>query len=81
MSAETKAALDEAIARHVADQAEAGAMVTGYVLKASYTSAERLEDDSTGYVAEYAERQAFHSSLGLALLHLCDLKSEAAGDS
>lgn len=76
VSETTKAALDEAIARHVADECEAGAIVTGYVLKASYTSAERMDDETTGYLGEYAEQQAYHTSLGLALLHLRDLKAE-----
>ena len=66
MSDETKRALDAALAAHVADGCEEPLIVTGYVLQASWTSADCLTNGTTGYFREYADHQPLHASLGLA---------------
>lgn len=66
MSAQTKAALDEAIAAHVADVQDGGGIVTGYVLLTSSANVEQLKNEATAYLFEAAELQPFHVGLGLA---------------
>lgn len=65
MSEVTKAALDAAIAAHVADECD-GAIITGYVLQSQYTDMDMLEDGYTGYVREIMTSQPFTTTLGLA---------------
>lgn len=70
MSTETKAALDAAIAAHVADEGEAaGSIVTGYALIVSHSTVDDFDDEITRYLAEYADRQPFHAALGLVHRH------------
>lgn len=61
---DTKTALDEALANHIAALGE-GHIVTGYVLAASGINASNLDRDSTNYFYEYGV-QGYHSSVGLA---------------
>ena len=68
MSAETKAALDDALAAHIAE-ASNGALVTGYALYASTQTLEQFDREATGYFAEYAEGQAHHVAIGLVSMH------------
>lgn len=75
MSDETKAALDQAIANHISD--EAGAITTGYVLFASYFSAELDEEEAVGYYADYTDRQPYHVGIGLAHTLVHYLEQEA----
>lgn len=66
MSTETKQALDDAIAAHVASEFESDGMVcTGYALIAACSTAEDFDDEVTRYLTEYADRQPFHTGLGL----------------
>ena len=67
MSAETKRAMDDAIAAHIADELD-GAVLTGYVLQAMGTSMRDLEYDggSTSYLRSYAENQEPMTHLGLS---------------
>lgn len=65
MSSDTKQALDDAIAAHVADEAD-GALITGYVLHAAYINPDLDGREATGYYAEYATSQPYHVGLGLA---------------
>ena len=76
MSAETKAALDAALAAHMADEVGEATMLTGYVIHASHVSAASIDSGSTMYFAEYAERQPFHVCLGLAVQLTSRLKTE-----
>lgn len=80
MSTQTKAALDEAIAAHVADEQEGGGIVTGYVLLTSSANVEQLQNESTAYLFEAAELQPFHVGLGLAHRLTLMLDREAFGD-
>jgi len=80
VSAETKAALDAAIAAHVADEtAQPTTVVTGYVLIVSHGTAEDFDNEITQYFAEYADRQPYHTALGIVLRHLDFMRSETAG--
>ena len=65
MSAETKAALDKALAAHVADECDEG-MLTSYLCQVEFTSMALLDDESTGYVRMVAEGQTLTTTLGLA---------------
>lgn len=76
MSAETKAALDAAIAAHVADETP-GSVVTGYALIASNATVEDFDEEVTRYYCEYADQQPFHVGLGLVHRHRMILE---AGD-
>lgn len=64
MSEQTKAALDEAIAAHFADefQDESG-MATGWVLQAAGILG--TDADSTAHIRETAPDQAVHITLGM----------------
>lgn len=77
MSAETKAALDDAIAAHVADEMDAA--LTGYVLHASSIQLDG-ERGRTCYLAEYADSQPFHVTLGLAYLLVRRLDADSLND-
>lgn len=66
MSAETKAALDAAIEAHVLDAAEDGAVLTGYLLEAQYSTIELADDYMTGYVGAVYPGQSFTTNFGLA---------------
>lgn len=66
MSTQTKAGLDAAIAAHVADEQSAAGIVTGYAFIASSATAAQLTEETTAYMAEYADLQPFHVGLGLA---------------
>ena len=69
MSEQTKAALDAALAAHVADECDGG-ILTGYITQAQYTDMDLMEDGSTGYLRVQADNQIFTTSLGLtAYLH------------
>lgn len=70
MSAQTKRALDEAIAAHVEDEAGSGNVVTGYALITSHSTAEDFDEEITRYLTDYADRQPFHVGLGLIHRHL-----------
>lgn len=65
MSAATKNAVDQAIAAHVADEGD-GHLLTGWVLIAAGMNGDNFERESTNYFYELADKQPFHSSLGLA---------------
>ena len=80
MSAQTKAALDEALAAHLADEVDGGGIVTGYVLLASSANSEQLKNKLTAYLFEAAELQPFHVGLGLAHRLVLMLDREAFGD-
>lgn len=72
MSVETKAALDQAIAMHVADELE-GAVTTGYALIASAATADDFDNERTQYLSEFADHQPLHVAMGLTrclTLHL-----------
>ena len=64
MSAETKAALDSAIAAHVAAECR-GSMVTGYVIQTQFTSIELIDEEKTGYQRITAEDQSLTTTIGL----------------
>ncbi len=65
MSAETKAALDDAIAAHFADEHD-GAILTGYVLQAQGKGfTDEDDDDKTRYLRATADGQSFTILLGL----------------
>jgi hypothetical protein len=79
VSAETKQALDAAIAAHAADEG-AGGVVTGYALIVSTSTLEQFDDKVTEYLAEYAERQPFHVGLGLVHRHRMMLEQQEGDD-
>jgi hypothetical protein len=64
VSASTKAALDEAIAAHFADEQD-GALVTGYVLQVQGQGFTDTDDDKTRMLRAIAEQQGVIVSLGL----------------
>jgi hypothetical protein len=65
MSAETKAALDDAIAAHFADEND-GAILTGYVLQAKGQGFTREDDDEqVRLMRSIAEQQDYITTLGL----------------
>jgi len=72
VSEQTKQALDEVLAAHVAEEM-VGAVVNGYVLMASTQTFEQFDREATGYFTEFAERQPAHSAIGLATMLLNDL--------
>ncbi|MFL0711658.1 MAG: hypothetical protein ACJLS2_02445 [Microcella pacifica] len=80
MSAETKAALDNALAAHIQDEtnelAEGGVIVTGYALLASYVTAPTIERGTTRYFAEYGESMPHHAAMGLVRHHAVQLDHE-----
>lgn len=78
MSAETKRALDEAIAAHIADDAP-GAVVTGYALVVSNATPDDFDRNRTRYFFEYADRQPFHTALGLVRRHMLYLDGQGYG--
>lgn len=63
MSAETHAALEQAIEAHLRDEEDG--MVIGYVAYVAYTTPELDSDDLNGYKFIRPEGQNYHSSLGL----------------
>lgn len=65
MSEQTKAALDTALANHIADECE-GALVSGYVIQAAYFNGNTIAHGTHGYMREFAEGQAYHVGYGLA---------------
>lgn len=65
MSAETKAAMDAAIAAHIADECEGG-ILTGYVLQTQYQDIDMMTNGETGFYRIEGERQSFTTTLGLA---------------
>ena len=65
MSLETKAALDAALAAHIADEGE-NHILTGYALIACGMNTDNFDRESTNYFYEWADSQPFHSSIGLA---------------
>jgi len=82
MSAETKAALDAALAAHIQDESddlgEGGIIVTGYAFMVSYITASTIERGTTRYFAEYGEDMAHHSVMGLVEHHAHRLRHELA---
>lgn len=82
MSAETKQKLDEAIAAHVADEADAaGTLVTGYALIASHADADDFDAEVTRYLVEYTDRQPFHVGLGLVHRHRLIMEHDSDAES
>ena len=67
MSAETKAALDDALAAHIADEAEQEVIVTGYVGMVSFVASD-MDPEATGYWSLYADHQPHHVAVGLSSL-------------
>ena len=67
MSAETKAALDAAMAAHVADESEEaeGVILTGYVCQTQFTSMSLIDEEMTGYQRIIQEGQNLTTTLGL----------------
>jgi hypothetical protein len=65
MSAQTQAALDDAIAAHVADRSD-GAMLTGYILQTAALPSTAEELSETTYSTIFPGGQPFHVGLGLA---------------
>ncbi|MBF4602820.1 hypothetical protein [Curtobacterium sp. VKM Ac-2884] len=64
MSAETKAALDQAVAAHFADEQD-GAILTGYVLQAKGQGFTDGDNDRTRLLRAIAEGQDYITTLGL----------------
>lgn len=64
MSDKTKAALDEAIAAHFADE-QGGAILTGYVLQAKGQGFAAEDSDRTRMLRAIAEGQDYITTLGL----------------
>lgn len=79
MSDTTKAALDQAIAAHIADECD-NSILTGYVLHASHTNLEQIDRGATGYFMEHGENQAYHVSLGLAHQAVMALQTDFGDD-
>ncbi|GAA4176544.1 hypothetical protein [Gryllotalpicola koreensis] len=77
MSAETKAALDQAIAVHVADELN-GAMVNGYALIAAGANTEDFDNERVQYLSEFADRQPHY--VGLGLVRALQLQLESGDD-
>ena len=65
MSEQTKAALDAAIAAHVADLS-GSLIVSGYVLCIAHQGIEDMDASRTRYLGEFSDKLAYHSALGLA---------------
>jgi len=80
MSAETKQALDEAIAAHIADETGGGKIITGYNLVAANIDADSLERGSTNYFHEYGQQRPFHVCIGLAAIAKMRLHEDWADD-
>ena len=77
MSAETKTALDEALAAHINSEHDDGAtIITGYALMASCVTADDLDNEQTRYFREYSENQPAHVASGLVLAHATYLDHE-----
>lgn len=64
MSDQTKAALDKALADHVADTGD-GAIVTDWALIAATTSVENIGTGTTRYLLEGNNNQPVHVMTGL----------------
>lgn len=64
MSDQTKAALDAAIAAHVADTGD-GAIVTDWALVAATSSIENIGTGTTAYLLEGNDNQPVHVMTGL----------------
>lgn len=79
MSAQTKAALEVAIAAHLADEMD-GAILTGYAVVACGPRVEAM-DDRTSYHYEFPPSQAFHSSFGLGQMLVGYLEDVRHGDN
>lgn len=65
MSAETKSALDDAIAAHFQDVMQ-GTIVTGYLLQISGESIEDLNANQWSALREVSDGQTFLTTLGLS---------------
>jgi len=68
MSDQTKAALDAAVAAHVADEC-AGALTTGWALICAAATDQDFANGQTEYFVEQADMQPHHSTLGLVSQH------------
>lgn len=64
MSDTTKAALEEKLAEHIAD--ESNGIVTGYVLMVSYLNGDEPGTNGSGYIVEAPDGQQYHLCYGLA---------------
>lgn len=64
MSADTKAALDAALAAHFADELD-GAIVTAYVTQAAAMTSFDFDAERTQYFRTCAEGQSAHVTLGI----------------
>lgn len=73
MSAETKAALDDAIAAHFQD--ESGALLTGYVLKMDGRSVEGIDGGFSNSRWEIPDTQSTITTLGLATALFEDVRA------
>jgi hypothetical protein len=64
MSEQTKAAMDAAIAAHVADETD-GDTLSSYVLQTMTTSIELMGENQSGFIRFISDRQQWVTSLGL----------------
>jgi hypothetical protein len=64
VSDQTKAAMDAAIAAHVADET-AGDIIAGYVMQVTTTSVELMDEEKSGFIRFCAEHQTWVTTLGL----------------
>ena len=81
MSAETKQALDEALAAHLADECP-GSILTGYALQTQYTDMQLIGEQMTGYLRMTSEQQNFTTTLGLThyMMRMLDHDMTTKGD-
>lgn len=64
VSAETKAALDTALAAHVADELD-DAIIIAYVCQAAAMTGDDFDAEQTQYLRMVAEGQSAHVTLGI----------------
>lgn len=79
MSAETKAALDNAIAAHFADVMD-GALVNGYLLQIAGESVEDVDNGEFSALRETSDTQSPMTTLGLVEYARAALRAEVVGD-
>lgn len=80
MSAETKAAIEQALQAHILDESGDDRMLTEYVITAAYVDLSRpAEEQVTGY--QYLGRGSYHSALGLAYQQVSYLRTSVFGDT
>jgi hypothetical protein len=64
MSEATKAALDAALAEHIADELD-GALVTGYVCQVTAMTGADFDAEQTQYLRMVPDHQSAHVTLGI----------------